>query len=611
MTKDNSSNQEIPGMNINNNYSPKKPLMSQDSDKVKKDIENKKKGLDKFKNLVLKKFKFVQVISILPPQALKEVIEEEFGEEFAKEGDEKFEKLKKKNHLWVVVPEEKYKEIPKIKEEIVKIADSEKLDVWVYVKTPVDIWEMGFDSKFEIVEAVSMSYPLHDDGLLAGLRVATIHKSLTLQKFDRYVVSYVVAGSIVRGDVLKTSDVDAFVIINDTDVKRMPRLELKERLRSMIHQFISEASSLAGVENNVLNVQVYLLTEFWEAVKDAQPVMFTFIRDGVPLYDKGTFMPWKALLKMGKLKPSPEAIDMFMSMGDNTIKRAKKTLLDIVIQDVYWGVVTPSQALLMLNGNPPSAPKHLVSDMKKVFVEKEKMLEKKYLNILEEVVKIYKDYEHEKIKEIKGAKVDKLIKNTEDYLKRLKELREQIEKRYNEKTIEQIYKDVFELLKTITGKKSQQAAKENFEKMIKQGKFAKQHSRALKSVIDTRDAFKKGKTTSHKIDNARKDAMILINDLIDYSQRCELANLEKGKFRIKYSPSKGKEDYAELLVCNDKSFLIIGNNIKKITSKGVTESTLEEFNNAVEKQKNQKELQVQPFIFEMIKKELGDFEIVI
>ena len=41
-------------------------------------------------------------------------------------------------------------------------------------------------------------------------------------------------------------------------------------------------------KENILNVQVYLLTEFWEKVKDAEPVIFTFIRDGVPLYDRGT-----------------------------------------------------------------------------------------------------------------------------------------------------------------------------------------------------------------------------------------------------------------------------------------------------------------------------------
>ena len=47
------------------------------------------------------------------------------------------------------------------------------------------------------------------------------------------------------------------------------------------------------------------------------------------------------------------------------------------------------------------------------------MLEKKYIDILEEIViKYYKGYEHEKVKEVTGKEVDKLLKDTEDYFKR-------------------------------------------------------------------------------------------------------------------------------------------------------------------------------------------------
>ena len=46
------------------------------------------------------------------------------------------------------------------------------------------------------------------------------------------------------------------------------------------------------------------------------------------------------------------------------------------------------------------------------------------------------------------------MKNTEAYIKRLKELRVQIEKRAQEKTIENIYSDTFNLLKTNCWKRS-------------------------------------------------------------------------------------------------------------------------------------------------------------
>jgi len=464
MAKDNNSsnnqNNDIPEMNLNNKYSSKLPEIPENASKMQKEMEKTRKEIDKLKNFIVKKYSFTQAIGILPPQSIKLFIEEE---EAPKETE-------KHVHLYMIVPEDKFKEIPKIKQEIVKqiesMGKSGDQKIWLHIKTPVDIWEICLDSKFELTGAIAMAFPLYDKGILGALRVAEIHKSLVLQKFEKYVVSYVVAGSLVRGEAVKTSDVDVFIIINDTDVKRMPRLELKERLRGIIYQYISEASALAGVKNN-LSPQVYLLTDFWESVKDAHPVMFTFIRDGIPLYDRGTFMPWKALLRMGKLKPSPEAIDMFMSMGDQTVKRAKRTLLDIFVHDIYWGVLTPSQGLLMLYGLAPPTPKETVKEMKKIFVDKEKMLEKKYLNILENIVGIFKDYEHEKVKDIKGSEVDKLLKDTEDYLKRLKELRKEIDKRSQEKTIEQVYKDLFGMLENVLGKKPQNTIRRSLQIFIR------------------------------------------------------------------------------------------------------------------------------------------------
>ena len=598
--------QEIPGMNLDTKYSAKKPILPEGTEKLHKEIEKTKKEFDRMKAAIVKKYPFVQAIGIIAPQAAKLFIEDEIGEGIPAE---ELGKLQKKTHLYILIPEEKFKEIPKLKKELVAEIDKLKKEVWIYLKTPVDIWEACLDSKFEIVSAIGMSYPLHDRGILEALRVAEIHKALVLQKFDKYVVSYVIAGSMVRGDTIKESDVDSFIIINDTDVKRMPRLELKERLRSMIFQYISEATALAGSKKNILNVQVYLLTDFWESVKDAHPVIFTFIRDGVPLYDRGTFLPWKALLKMGRLKPSPEAIDMFMSMGDKAVKRAKQALLDILIHDIYWSITTPSQALLMLYGLAPPTPKQTASDMKKIFVDKEKMLEKKYITILENIIQLYKDFEHEKLKEIKGVDLDKMIQDTEDYLKRLEELRKQIEKRAQEKTIEQIHRDIFNLLEAISGKKNQGEVVSAFESLVKQGKFTQNHLKILRDVITAKTEFRKGKLDSRKVDEARKNASILINDLIDYSQRSDMVSAEKGRMRLRYQKD-GKTMNAEILHCNGISFLFEGGKIKKLTDK-IEDSSMKEVSECVEHEKLSKSLEINPRVFELVKKELGDFEIII
>src|SRR3989344_2532700 len=215
-----SQNQEIPGMQLEK-YSTKKPLIPEGTEKIHEEMNKTKKELEKLKGYIVKKYPFTKTISILHPQTAKFFIEEE-----------------------------------EIAKEIEKVQDKLKQKIWLQVKTPVDVWELCFDSKFEMASAISMSMPLYDDGLLAALRVAEIHKSMVLQKFDKYVVSYVLGGSLVRGDAVKTSDVDVFLIINDTDVKRMQRVELIERLRSIIYGYVPEATSLAGVGKNMLNVQI-------------------------------------------------------------------------------------------------------------------------------------------------------------------------------------------------------------------------------------------------------------------------------------------------------------------------------------------------------------------
>ena len=206
---------EMPDMGLENleNYSIKKPMVAEPPTKIKKEMDEVKKEIEKLKTFMLKKYPFIQAIGILPPQALKEFIEEEVSKSVPKE---QLEKLMKKIHLYIIVPEEKLKEIPKIKKEIVEQVEKTKQNIWVYVKTPVDVFEMCLDSKFEMVSAIAMSFPIYDKGFLGAFRVAEIHKSLVLQKFEKYVVSYVIAGSLVRGEAVPTSDVDVFLIINDT-----------------------------------------------------------------------------------------------------------------------------------------------------------------------------------------------------------------------------------------------------------------------------------------------------------------------------------------------------------------------------------------------------------
>jgi len=568
-----------------------------DMAKMAEDMEKLKTKLDAFKKKVIEKYKFTIALGMLPKGA-NIIFEEE--EAVPKEVIES-----KPIHIIMLMPEEHYKDLAKIKEEVVNIVKETKENLWVHIKTPVDLWNYGLDSRFEFLDAISAAYPLFDNGFLGALRVANIHKSLVLRTFDKYVTTYVIAGSLVRGTADKDSDVDVFVIIDDTDVKRLSRIELLEKLRAKIYDYVREATALAGVKN-ILNVQVYLLTDFWQSVKDAQPVMFTFIRDGIPLYDRGTFIPWKRLLLMGKIKPSPEAIEQYMKQGEQTVDIVKRRLLDIMV-DIYFGVVTPTQALMMLVGEAPPVPKVLVEEVKKVLVEREKVMNSKDIKTLEKAVNMYKQYEYGKLKELSGKEIDELLKESTEYNKQLKNMIKKIEKKMSEKAAEEIYSEVFTLLKTLLGDKSQEALIEDFEnKLVKKGKVSPKLSFVLKEIVNVKRKLKEGKLNTKEVDRVKRDVWELVNALTEYGQRTDLICSERGTMLIMY---KGRK--AELvLMGNENNFMIEGNVIKKITPAGLKDSTKEEFEKAFSEHKGRLSTKVSADVFAVLKKELGDFEIV-
>ena len=564
-----------------------------------KEAEKLKNELEDLKKKILKKFNFAFALCVLPAQSFKWFEEDE--------GLTPEEIAKKPLHMMLIVPEDEYKNIAKkIKPELLNLIKESKQNVWVHIKTPVDVWNYGLDSKFEMIDAVSSSYPLHDKGFLGALRVANIHKTLVLRKFEKYVATYAVGGSLVRGTAGKDSDVDTFVVIDDTDVKKMPRMQLLEKLRGFIYDYIREANALAGVKN-ILNVQVYLLTDFWQSVKDATPVIFTFIRDGVPMYDRGTFLPWKLLLKMGKIKPSPEAVDTFMKYGEQNDGLVKRRLMDAMI-DIYWGVITPTQALMMLAGQAPPVPKHLVEEVKKQFIDKERIMDNKELKVLEKVVGLYKDYEHGKLKEISGTEIDQLLKDSKDYDKKLQELRKKLESRIIEHTSDYVYNEMFSLLKNIFNEERKDKLVELFEReLIKKGKLSERYLPIMKEVLKLKEKVKGKKSmTQNEVDNVRRDAEDLINKLIEYTQRKELAVMERGVMQIVYG--EGKK--AELVLTSSGAFLIEQGKIKKVTPNNIIDSNAKEFEQAMQGVKKE-DMKLGSHAVEILRKHLGEFEIIV
>ncbi|MCX6711555.1 MAG: hypothetical protein NT139_00760 [Candidatus Woesearchaeota archaeon] len=521
----------------------------EDTKKISPDIKKKldalKDKLEKLRKKFLDKHKDIMGISLLPP--------------------EKKEKASKDINVLVLydIPEEEkdklnYKE--KFEQSINKIAEEFDKNIKPQCMNLFELRESCFDAKYEILELIALSAPIYDPkDLFMGLKVCELHKSMILKKFEKYVVSYVAVGSLFRGDAT-SNDIDVAVIVDDTDVKRMSRLELKDKLGAIIRSMGYEASAVVGVKKE-LHIQVYILTDFWDSIKDASPVIFTFLRDGVPLYDRGIFMPWKLLLEMGRIRPSPEAIDMHMEVGEKLLERADAKLLSVISEEIFYAVLNPSQAALMLYGVNPPTPKETVRLLEQIFVKKEKILEQKYVNILEKIRSYFKDIEHNKIKKISGKELDSLLEEAQYYLKRIKRLFTQIEKRTEHKKALHFYDNTMKILRDVLKLEnlSQDNPQSGLKKLVEKNTFPKRYLEDLRNISKIKKEYKT--LSKQEVEKIRKETSPFIRGLIEYVQRKRGLEIEKAKIRIKYG-----DKFGEIFLLVDEAFVVddIDTEIKEI-----------------------------------------------
>ncbi len=492
----------------------KKQEVPEIPEEVKKKLEALKKKLESLKDKLVKdKEKNIMGITLLPPK---------------KEDKDKINVL-------VVVDSDKEKNpilfMEKTSKSINKIVIDTDKNIIPKVISLFDLRESCYDGKYNILRMIAMSMPIYDPSdLLSALKIAEVHKTMSIKKFEKYVVSYVAAGSLFRGE--KSNDIDVYIIIDDTDVKRMSRTELRDKLRAIILQMGDQAAQMTGVQKQ-FHVQTYILTDFWESVKDAHPVIFTLLRDGIPLYDRGVFMPWKLLLKTGRIKPSPESIEMQMNVGEKLIERTKYKMLSVVSEDLYYALLNPAQAALMMYGIAPPTPKETIDLLDKIFVKQEKLLEKKYVTMLERIRSYYKDIEHRKIKEVSGKDIDDLLKDADEYLKRIKKLFIQIQKKKDAEHVDEIYDNCIKLAKQALEinkvKYTQNNLLTQFKKMLDKEHIPTRMAKILKDVMDMKKTYKTKKMTTQEIEKINREARPFINEISDYLQRKKLITLSKIK----------------------------------------------------------------------------------
>ena len=576
------------------------------TEEVKKKLEEIKNKLERFKTQVLKENPEIIGISLLPPPKLSQ-----------NASDKEKEEEKDKIDVFVLVNDTNVEKKFELKEKVLKSSDKVALSIdknlYPQVMLTTELKEAAFDAKYELLQLISLSAPIYDSSdMLAAIKVAELHKTMVLRKFDKYIVSYVAAGSLFRGE--KSNDIDTYIVIDDTDVKKMSRYELKERLRQMIITMGFEASDITGVKKS-FHIQVYILTDFWESLKDAHPVIFTLLRDGVPLYDRGVFTPWKLLLQMGRIKPSDEAIDMQLDIGDKLLDNARKKMLGIVADNVYYAVLDPSQAAVMFYGLNPPTPKETLKLMEEIFVKKEKLLEPKYIKTLQKAIQTFKDFEHGKLQTYSGIELENFLKEAEEYIKRIKKLFIQIGSKHEKQSVQDIYnsciKVVNDVLSSDNIKFTQTTLIKTFSEYCSKNNINEKAVFILKDIIKANEDYKAKKLLKAEHEKAKRESKTFIRIMVDYLQKKKSFELSKAKIRFKYGDKTG-----ELIMLEKEAFLIddINAKDKEISKATLTEDgsllhiekvKLADFEDAIAKEKIPKEIMIKEKIFSQLKSRYG------
>ena len=573
---------------------------------MKEKYDASKSKLEKFKKKILEKFdNYIQSVALLPD------LKDESGKV-----DTSF------IHTLVLIDDSDSKKMSKfeLKTKLSKIIESmaTEVDKTIKVETVLvsELWQSCYDQKLDVVDMVSLAAPIYDRGILSGVKISEIHKRMVLKKFEKYIVSYCIAGAFTKGRITQDSDIDVYVVIDDTDVKKMTRAELKDKLRAIIISMGYDAKQISGV-NREFHIQVYILTDFWDSLKEAHPVIFDLLRDGVPLYDRGIFMPWKQLLHMGKIRPSDEAIEMFMSSGEQIQSRIKYKLREIAMEDIFLSIQTPSQAALMTYGLPPPAPKETPKVMEEIFVKKEKILEKKYVDILTEIIKTRKDIEHGVLKEISGQKIDELLKKSEEYLTRIKKLFTEIDTMRNVASISELYDHALSAVRDavvstgVSEVKDSELSSSLKKNLVDTGKLPQSVYTSFNKIVEAKKKFDNNKLSKNEIIKAKKDYNLFIKSVVEYLQRKRAKEFSSSKIKVKHG-----EKFGEVILLGDKAFIVkdidaqekefVSANIAKNGSlEQVKKSSYDELEKALSEKVQFEKLFIKEKLFESLKDVFG------
>jgi predicted nucleotidyltransferase len=225
------------------------------------------------------------------------------------------------------------------------------------------------------------------------------------QQYGNIIKSVLIFGSAARGTMVKGSDADIWVVLDDTATKSSADLE---KVNAHIFFLAQELKDL--------HVQTTMLTEFWQWMKMGSPELVNFLRFSLPVYDTGFIKPVKRMLEMGLIPPSEETIKLKANAAQARLKKVELDIKSMVFELRYTALDICQAVIMHYYKQQPDAR------MMPEFLEKlvkDKMLEKEYVKKFEDLNQLWKDIDHGTVAKADCAYLDKATRLAEEIMKRM------------------------------------------------------------------------------------------------------------------------------------------------------------------------------------------------
>lgn len=246
--------------------------------------------------------------------------------------------------------------------------------------------------------------------------IALRYSSKAYKEFNKLIKGIMLFGSSARENKIldnktKVHDIDILMLVDDVTIKVSDEV-------IKAYQMIS--GNIVNDISDRLHITTLPLSNFWDMVRNGDPIIINILRDGVPLLDFGFFEPIQYLLAKGQIRPTAESMWNYFTRSPASIQNAKWHIMQ-GMTDLYWAAIDASHAALIKRNRIPPNPTHVPQLLREEFLKSKELLSKDII-LVEELYKISKQISKREIKEFSPESFHKYLQMTEEFVRKVEEI---------------------------------------------------------------------------------------------------------------------------------------------------------------------------------------------